>query len=241
LENSSVLGALVGDLPISSGRLARIKVALFEDEVGVVLLQYITEGWLNIKLVPAAIKPFYTFREFMTQVGGLIYYMDRVFISEPERDPVLKDIHKGHQGETTCISRASEIIWWPGMTAQIKQLVQQCRQCEEHRIKHREPLQTTVFPERLWWRLAVDLFNWQENFFVIVVDYYSRYIVVRELEDSSESTVLTKILNELICMLGVPNTIVSDNGATISVTDIPGIFEKMGHSTHYKLSSSSTK
>ncbi|KAF6039957.1 METTL15 [Bugula neritina] len=49
LEDSSVLGTLVGDLSISSGRLVRIKAALFEDEVGVVLLQYITEGWPNIK------------------------------------------------------------------------------------------------------------------------------------------------------------------------------------------------
>ena len=39
-----------------------------------------------------------------------------------ERNRKLEDIHKSHQGETKCIRRATEVVWWPGMTAAIREL-----------------------------------------------------------------------------------------------------------------------
>ena len=47
---------------------------------------------------------------------------------------------------------------------------------------------------------------------VLVIDYFSRFITIHELKDSSNSRAIVKILEELFCTLGVPNTIVSENG-----------------------------
>jgi len=46
----------------------------------------------------------------------------------------------------------------------------------------------------------------------VVVDYYSRYITVNELNDSSDTKTIVSKLETLFCLLGIPNTLVRDNG-----------------------------
>ena len=138
--------------------------------------------------------------------------MNRAFIPELEREAVLKDIHRGHQGENKCIRRAVEVVWWPGMTREIRELVKSCNDCMQHRKYPREPLMSTELPERPWWRLAVDLFEKDGHRYMVVVDYFSRFITVHELKETTNSEAVVRILQNLFCLLGIPNSIVSDNG-----------------------------
>jgi len=124
----------------------------------------------------------------------------------------LKETHKGHQGETKCIRRTVDAVWWPGMTADIRSLVKGCSKGEKFQLKPREPLVCSSWPGRPWWRLAVDLCTKDEQTYLVVVDYYSRYITVNELTDSSNNKNIVSKLETLFCLLGIPNILVSDNG-----------------------------
>ena len=187
------------------------------------MLENFTEkGWPSSKEVPDILKPFYSFRDYITCIDGVLFYMDRVFIPELEREKVLREVHEGHQGETKCIRRAAEVIWWPGMSRDIREMVKECIKCEEFRRKPREPLLSTPLPEKPWWRIAIDLFEKDGLNYLVVVDYYSRYISVHELKDSTDARTIVSELEKLFCMIGVPNTIVSDNGPQF----IAEIFER---------------
>jgi len=98
------------------------------------------------------------------------------------------------------------------MTADIRSLVKGCHKCKEFRLKPREPLVCSSWPERPWWRLAVDLCTKDGRTYLVVVDYYSRYIIVNELNDSFDTKTIVSKLETLFCLLGIPNTLVSDNG-----------------------------
>jgi len=98
------------------------------------------------------------------------------------------------------------------MTADIRSLVKGCSKCEEFRLKPREPLVCSSWPGRPWWRLAVDPCTKDGRTSLVVVDYYSRYITVNELNDSSNTKTIVSKLETLFCLLGIPNTLVSDNG-----------------------------
>jgi len=209
---STVEVALVESLAISPNRLRRLQSALWEDMESVILHRYISEGWPHYSEIQKEAKSFYTFKEYLTVVDDMIFYMDRVFIPRSERERVLKEIHKGHQGERKCISRATEVVWWPGMTQEIREIVRRCPVCEEHRRHPREPLQTTPMPEHPWWKLAIDLFETDGKNYLVVVDYYSRYISVHELGQNTTSGVICDNLEKLFCMIGIPHEIVSDNG-----------------------------
>lgn len=63
----------------------------------------------------------------------------------------------------------------------------------------------------------MDLFEKDGKMFLVVVDYYSRFITTHILSDNSTSESLVKIREGLFCLLGVPNTIVSDNGPQFTV------------------------
>ena len=207
-----ILNELVETLAVSTNRLNRIKAAILEDPVGSMLLKYISEGWPSFKKVNSLVKNFYTFKEMLTSVQGVVFYEGRMFVPELERDSVLRSIHSGHQGETKCIRRATELVWWPGMTTRIRELVKNCEQCREFRRVPREPLMCTEFPERPWWRLAIDLMEKQGTTYLVVVDYFSRFITVHPLIESTTSECVVKVLQELFCMIGIPNSVMSDNG-----------------------------
>ena len=226
MRDSNIVLEILSDLPIATHRLSRIRAAILEDELGLLLSKYITQGWPEFKEIPEVAKSCYSFRDLLTYVDGIIFYNHRVFIPLLERNKVLEDIHKSHQGETKCIRRATEVVWWPGMTAAIRELVRGCSQCEKFCLKPREPLKTTPMPERPWWRLAMDLFQKDQKMYLLVIDYFSRFITVHELKDSSNSRAIVEILEELFCTLGVPNTIVSDNGPQFVSEEVRNFLRK---------------
>jgi hypothetical protein len=139
---------LLDSLPISRRRCERLRAALLEDKEGLVLLDYISHGWPSINGLDPVAGRFYTFRHLLTVVGGLIFFNDRVFVPELERERILEEVHAGHQGETKCIRRASQVVWWPGMTKDIREWVKECPVCQEFRVSPREPLVSTPLPER---------------------------------------------------------------------------------------------
>ena len=57
---------------------------------------------------------------------GLILNGDRIIIPEALRSQILDALHTGHQGETKCILLARELVFWPSITNDIKQLVKDC-------------------------------------------------------------------------------------------------------------------
>ena len=67
------------------------------------------------------------------------------------------------------------------MTRAIREHVKGCIKCKEHRRIPRKPLQQTPFPERAWWGVAKDLFELDEKSFLVVADYYSRFITAHKL------------------------------------------------------------
>ena len=45
-----------------------------------------------------------------------------------------------------------------------------------------KPKTTSAFPELPWQKVGMDLFEWQILAYLIIVDYYSRFIEIAKLE-----------------------------------------------------------
>ena len=207
-----LLNEMIESMPISSNRLDRIKASMLEDETGVTLLKYITEGWPRYDQCPENVKNYYTFRNELTEIEGIVFYNSRIYIPPLERAHVLADIHKGHQGEVKCIRRATELVWWPGMTKEIREIVKNCEICLENRRVPAEPLRATPLPERPWWRLATDVLEHNGTQYIVVVDYYSRYIDAKPITTADSQNIIS-YFSSLFSLLGVPGSLVSDNAA----------------------------
>jgi hypothetical protein len=120
-------------------------------------------------------------------------------------------LHIGHQGAEKCFRRAKEGIWWPGMRADLVKMVGQCEACIKEGVMKHEPLLETPRPEGPWEVVGSDLFEFRGVHYVLLVDYFSRWIEVVEIPDQTAQSVVMKV-KRVFARLGVPVEMRSDNG-----------------------------
>ena len=85
---------------------------------------------------------------------------------------------------------------------------------EIHNAVERAP-HTVPSSDRPWQKVEMDLFEWANKTYLLVIDYFSQDIQVAELRvTSSEATV--RAVKEAFAHNGYPVTIVSDNGPQFS-------------------------
>ena len=128
----------------------------------------------------------------------------------------LKRIFLRHMGIEKSLSRARELLYWPEMSQQIKELVEQCDICNRHRNKQtKQPLLQHEVPKRPWQKLATDLFYMNGDSYILLVDYYSKFFEVSMLNDTKSLTVI-KGLRQIFARHGIPEELVSVNGPEYS-------------------------
>ncbi|CAB4034557.1 Hypothetical predicted protein, partial [Paramuricea clavata] len=93
------------------------------------------------------------------------------------RGKMLERIHESHMGIEKSKRRARDIMFWPRMNEQIEAVVSKCQTCQEYQMSNpKEPMVQGTIPSRPWEMVATDLFQWEQNNYLVVADYYSRYI-----------------------------------------------------------------
>ena len=92
----------------------------------------------------------------------------------------------------------------------IEQMVSKCIICAKDRPVPTEPLVASSFPSRPCERLAMDLFELYGIVYIIVIDYYSRWIDIKRLDNMSSKSIV-HVLKEIFASHGIPDIIISDN------------------------------
>ena len=91
-------------------------------------------------------------------------------------------------------------------------MVEDCTTCRKHRQQHPEPLMPTPLPKRPWQLIATDLFSLEKVTYLLVVDYYSRYVEDVALPKSTSSLKIIQALKTVFTRHGIPDEVRSDNG-----------------------------
>lgn len=68
------------------------------------------------------------------------------------------------------------------------------------------------FPERPWSRIAMDLFELNNKMYILVVDYFSRWIELRRLGNQTSKETVEKV-KSIFAVHGIPDVVMSDNGS----------------------------
>ena len=139
----------------------------------------------------------------------------RVVIPETFQEEILHKLHGGHQGITCCRSRAKISVWWPGLTQQLKEFIQQCPQCARKNRPNKEPLIPSTLPEYPWQQVAADLFQLKGADYLVIVDYFSRYPEVQKLTTTTSQSIINS-LKTAFARHGIPETLRTDNGPQFS-------------------------
>ena len=125
---------------------------------------------------------------------------------------MLRKLHAAHLGFDSMMRRAKEVIYWPGMQHDIKQVADTCEVCQERKPKNqKETLHQVSDGEYPWDRIGMDVFEIDRKNYLVMVDYFSGYIEVEYLPTVTSKQVITKV--KMHCArYGVPRSIISDGG-----------------------------
>ena len=97
------------------------------------------------------------------------------------------------------------------MSKQLETLVKSCIKCCKTQHQRAQPLTPSELPDLPWQKVGTDLFEWRNDTFVLVVDYYSRYIEIAKLTRSTAEEVIART-KSIFARHGIPETVFSDNG-----------------------------
>ena len=190
-EVEMFVNAVIQSVPATEQRLKEIQETQEADEICQKLHQYCKNGWPHRQSVAGAVQPYLSAASEITVNNGLLLKGNRIIIPSVLRLDILDKLHSGHQGISKCRERARQAVWWPGLNRQLEELVRSCSKCCRDRFQHAEPLMNTELPSLPWKKVATDLFYWKSSMYLLIVDYYSRYIEMSKLNGQSSLQVIT--------------------------------------------------
>ena len=203
-----------------------------QDDDTMALLQYtITFGWPNtVQELPKELQAYWTFREEMTVEDGLILKATRIVIPPTLRESTLQQLHEGHLGFIKCYNRAKQTVYWPNLRKELEDLVLNCQLCLKHSQAKRRPKPTPSFGQEIpavpWTKLASDIFHFQNDSYLLIVDFTSRFPVVRKLTSMTAKHVASHF-SQVFSEYGWPDTLLTDNGPCYTAQDFKQLMMDM--------------
>ena len=157
-----------------------------------------------------------------------LWFEDHIYVhNDPEiRKLILQEAHDWpysiHPGNTKMYLDLKESFWWTGMKKDIAEYVAVCDVCQRVKAEHQKPaglLQPLPIPEWKWDKLGVDFItglprpqSGYDSIWVLVdrLTKVSHFIPVNTTYMSAKLAMI--YMTRIVCLHGVPRTIVSDRG-----------------------------
>ena len=147
----------------------------------------------------------------LSEAEGLLFKGRQLIIPKAMQTNILDLIHESHLGIEKCKARARSTVYWPGMSRDIHDTVAKCATWLTHRYKNqKEPMIPHSITDRPWQKLGSDVFEHKGKPYLVVVDYYSKFIETSLMRDKTAGTIVTH-MKSIFARHGIPEELVSDN------------------------------
>jgi len=198
---------------VSDERLQSVRLETNKDATMQTLMSIINAGWPEAKSqVPLCVRDFWECRDELVTHNGIVYRGMRIVIPHTLRATMITRAHNSHQGIVSTSKTARVIMFWPRMNADLTEAVQRCSTCQEYQpAQQKEPLMTHPLATLPWQVVATDCFEISGQHYCVLVDTYSDYVEVCQLDDMTSATLINNI-KPIFATHGVPTVLISDNG-----------------------------
>ena len=204
--------SFIQEIPASPERLTQLKEETARDETLQALKTQLAEGFpTHRKALNPVLAPYWNIRNDLSEAEGLLFNGKQLIIPKALQSSVLDLIHESHLGIEKCKARARSTVYWPGMSRDIHDTVAKCPICLTHRHKNqKEPMIPHSIPDRPWQKLGSDVFEHKGKPYLVVVDYYSKFIETALMRDKTAGTIVTH-MKSIFARHGIPDELISDN------------------------------
>jgi transposase InsO family protein len=154
-------------------------------------------------------------------ISRAMQYADYMTPPEKDRVSIIMKAHLlGHFGVNAIEKTIHNDykLHWTNLRQDIQRVINDCEACQAHgiyRVGYHPP--RSVLPDGVFDHICIDLGDFNttssrgNNFMLVVVDYFSRFTILRALPDKSSYSVAKELLH-ICCQFGFPRIITHDNG-----------------------------
>ena len=221
---------------LTDKRLAKVREFATTDDIYILLKEQIRRGWPEKrKGCDALIQDYWTFADELSERNGLVYKGKRLVIPRNMEKDICVALHGGHSGADAMMLRARDILYWPGMWNGLKAIADECEACQKVKpANKKEHLRVHEVPKHRFLKVGSDVLYHHGKTYLVVVDYMSDYIELKELEDETTTSVINAC-KEIFARHGVPEQFHSDNAPYYSCSQ----FQKFAEDWQFIHTSSS--
>ena len=212
-EMKSQIHLIYANLPCSDEILEEVRQETSQDPVSQQVIRILRRGWpQSKKALPDNLKEYWNYRTELSEIDGIVLKDQRILIPLSMRKKILEKLHQGHQGIEKTKRRARETVFWPRINNEIESMVSKCSHCQELRnANSKEELHPHSVPVYPWQIVGTDIFHWNNNDYLLVVDYYSRFWEVVKLRSMTAENLIIE-MKKIFSRHGIPEMVKSDNG-----------------------------
>lgn len=159
------------------------------DETFRKIAEYVVKGWpKNKKKIEPDVMPYYKIKGDISILDDILLKDHQILIPRSLRSSILSKIHEGHLGMQRCKDLARQSVNWPNIYNDIENVVSNCEICMRHRnSKTKSEMIYHEIADVPWFKLGCDLFEFNGATYLLVVDYYSKYIEIELLNSGYNS------------------------------------------------------
>jgi hypothetical protein len=200
-------------LPLPEETWRKYVEATQKDQELLEVTELIQKGWPSRRsdLKPYLV-PYWNIKDELYNNEGLVFRKNQIVVPKALRKQLLQNMHLDHSGLTRTLYKARSAIYWPGITNDIQNVVENCHPCQINaKANPKEPLIISSLPDYPFQQIAMDYFEEIGQKFLVIVDRYSHWFNIYPV-NSTDSTSLINVLRSHFTEHGTPEEIFSDNG-----------------------------
>ena len=180
------------------------------------LVKLIGQGERNFDSTNPVLASLWPLRESIYVHEGVLLYQDRVVVPASLRPRILQHLHAAHQGSSTMEQRARAIVYWPGMSNDIRDTRSACTDCNRNAPSQpaTPPLPASP-PSTPFEAVFADFFDYGGKHYLVVGDRLSGWVEVLSSTAGTNlggAAGLLRHLRSFFATFGVPEELSSDGG-----------------------------
>lgn len=181
------------------------------------------------KVIDAEVMSYFKNRQSLSIIDNIILMEDRILIPKSLRKDILNRIHASHMGVQRSQSLARETVFWPNINTDIFNRISSCAICLKYQnLQTRNEMLSHDVIDISWFKLGCDLFEHNGKTYLLVVDYFSKYLEVALLSSGYNSLQVITSLKSIFARHGIPQHLISDNGPPFNWNEFKIFCSKWG-------------
>ena len=211
---------------ISKTYVLMIKEQTGHDHVLQQLINVIQLRWPEQKhnLDPEVTK-YWNFHDEMSAYDGLVLKGYRFCIPTNLHNDILKLPHTPHMGISKALLCTRTSVYWSGVTKDIDRIVNECIQCQETQNVNKKEQMIPIDAPFPWHTLCIDNFKIDGMIFLLIVDKFSKFLIVRECSLDTSSTM--DMLLDVFIQQGLPVKLISDRGSNFTSLEFTNFYSSL--------------